>query len=326
MNNDTTYSVLKRSNSTAATNLQAYANGVTAYINYDEALYTQVSALAAAPSVINRLEEMQNLYPNTIFSLDKDLYFPHDMYVRLTFGGVQKLYWCSTVAGDPTGNGASTPGNANVPITNLYFHLACEQNQTIIDSIVTKYNHGSLKYMIPYTITNRNQGQGTSQNVQLQFNKAYGKKLMCNLHTVWNTLENQGNYGGFDNSNTAANQKVLQYQTWINSIPIQYGQLRCLSNGGTDDFRENSIYLKNNAYFGNSTIYQNCWFHLDQFYIPPTEGNPVPEENLDVGLEINENVVWQFISTTANVALVHLDFSTFVREFGVDASGPVLMN
>ncbi len=321
-------------------NVAASATSYDAITSYTEhrKLHVSQDAAGAQAATLNvkmsrfRQFQLDNIR-DTVFALDKDLYFGNEMYIRFTCPPNAKFGFQSTSASAP-GLPANTPLNLSAALTvkNIYLYLAVEQQPDIISGIISKFNSGTLSLQIPYTVCFKNSttGGAGSANVQIQVNRQYGKKLKRVMHTVWNPTESANTAYDCDNWN---GMKVNSYRTLLDSQPLQDFILSCAQpdiNGGTifghDDWRENKKYCEDSSIL-NGGVYQHSFFHIDQFY-ENNKDTTVPEENLDVGLPMMDGNValtrlWQFEGTqTGN--LTHLTYMTFLRDLHCTPAGPVL--
>ena len=256
---------------------------------------------------------------DTIFSMDKDLYIPTDMYVRFTAGVGNQIAFGSTTNTDPTATPTAAAGN--ITVQNVFLFLAVEQNQLIVESVMNKVLTSGLKLNVSYTTAFRNSSTGTVANIQVPLSQQYGKRLKRMLHTVWNPTESANTSMDCSNVNGS---KVTAYNTFLDQRQLQDFQLLTANSSATalnqDDWRENSKYCKDSA-IQNRTVYQLNWFHCDQFYEPSAaQFSGIPEDNLDDGLTMDSPKLWAFQATTA-ADCVHYDFATFVRSIQIDRTG-----
>jgi len=310
------------SNALVAGNAYPVANqnfGGTAMgvVNYTEPKYL------SSGSGTNTALARQRLYPlhgivDTVFSVDKDIYIPTDMYVRFTAGGANQFAFTSTSGTDPTAGAAAVA--VDVTLSNIYLYLAVETNQLIIDSVISKVLSDGIKLNVPYTVAFRNaQANGTVANVNLQLSSQYGKTLKQIMHTVWhgtesaNTAQDCGNYNG---------TKIATYNTFMNSRQLQDSSISCNSSiiANYDDWRENRRFLRGSV-IANRSIYAQNWFHLDRFY-EENNGTLIAEENRVDGFDMSKGpALWQLQATTASGAWNHYTFATFNRDIIIDKQG-----
>lgn len=272
-------------------------------------------------------------YKNTILAVDKDLYSHEELYLRLNVGANTKMAYYGTSQSNPS-TGATALATA-VTIGRMYLFLAVEQNEVLVNSLRAKYMAGGLKLQIPYTVGFRNAtASGTSSNINIQVNKAYGKRLKHIVHSVFNTTENINL--AYDNSNWNGS-KVTYFMTYVNSKPLFDSNIYCYQAGssslpsssvGNEDYRENKKHLKKTT-VSNGADYQCNWFHMDAFDAD-SKSAIVPCDNNECGLDMNlpeyQNLTWQFSATTASAAYNHYTFFTFLKDILLSPVGLQILN
>ncbi len=309
-------SQLHTCNSAATANLVA-ASGASATTNYTEPQYIRSAALDTAVTATRKFN--LNGIKDTIFSVDKDLYIPSEMYVRFTCGVGNQIAFASTNIADPTAGAAAIA----VPITvqQTYLWLAVEQNQLIIDSVMNKVLTTGLKMNVPYTTAWRTSSTGTIANIQIPINQQYGRKLKRMLHTVWNATESSNT--ALDCANRDGAKKITLYNTFMDNKQMQDFQLSTAASDTTglyeDDWRENRKYCKGSV-IQNRAMYNLNWFHCDS-WVEPSKNYFDDDSNEDDGLPMNTPRLWQIQATTANANLTHYNFGTFIRQVVIDRSG-----
>ena len=295
------------------------ATGSGSVTNYTEPRYLQVGT-SNALTLANRFFNLRGI-KDTIFSVDKDLYIPTDMYVRFNAGVGAQMGFVSAAVNDPT----STAVAITSPITvqNVFLYLAVEQNQLIVDSVMAKVLSTGLKLTIPYTTAFRNSSTGTIANINIPINSGYGRKLKRMIHTVWNATESSNT--ALDCANTNGS-KITLYNTFLDNKQLQDSQLSTVAAPGTagspnlDDWRENSKYCKGSV-IQNRAMYQNNWYHCDS-WVEPSAHYFEDDSNEDDGLPMDAPRLWQMQSVTANGTWNHYNFATFVRHVLIDRNGP----
>jgi len=262
-------------------------------------------------------------YIDTIFAVDKDLYFPQEMYVRLQTSPGSKMAFISTSDTDPTA-GVALP--ANITLSNIYLYLAIEQNQIIANSVIDKVRSGGMKIQIPYTTAFRNPHASTGIAFQIQLSRQYGKRLKKMLWAVFNGANAETLNTAYDNTNWNAS-KITSYQTYLDNRPLQDFQLACAQPSATtnvainsDDWRENARFLEGSVIY-NMAQYQMNWHHHDYFY-EPKDVQLVPDENIDEGLDMDSVHLWQVQASAPNAnAMVSYNWATFIRDLHIHPSG-----
>lgn len=334
------YEALYPSNQLAATNLRAtstvYQAGNlfgavagttwTGIVNYLEPQHVKVSAVeaGASESVMTQVRQYPlDIFTDTILGMDRDLYLPTDMYLRVNCFAPKLGF--NTTSANAFAAGNSGALNGAVTFSNVVLFLAIEQNGQITESIRERVIKGGLKFQIPYTMTFRNSTAGAgSAGVQIQFNSGHGKSIRKILHAPFNVTES-GNTA-FDCSNWNGS-KITSYGTYMNSKKLQDQDISCLQATGTsigmDDWLFNKKYYKNSV-VANGGQYQQNWGHTDTFAEPNDEHSGVPEENVVDGYPLNEPAIWT-MNANVTASLNHYTFVTFLRDVVIDNRGQNVM-
>lgn len=278
-------------------------------------------------------------YYDTFLSVDRDHYWPIEMYLRMLSNPGSKMGWYSETSDNPM-IGAVLP--STITISNIYLYLAVEQNEIISRSIEAKVRSGGMKVQIPYTQAFRNPGVAgsTSLNLQIQLTSQYGKRLKRMIWSIFNATDSESRNTAYDNINFNG-RLVTSYQTFLDSRPLQDAQLSCylpsdINSGvngliNADDWRENSRFLEGSVLI-NQAVYQLCWHHNDYFY-EVKEHNIVSEDNIDEGLDMDTTHLWTVqatipstiyngvTDTSPSLSAVMYNYATFVRDLTIHPVG-----
>lgn len=249
---------------------------------------------------------------HTALAMDKDMIFGEDMYIRIQVAPWTQIGFTSTSAADPAAGVAAL--TVAPKVRNFQLQLAHQVDPDLEAAVRNRFQQGHLKFMIPYVYGWRNATLGAGvANIQIQLNNQLGKKLKRILHVPF--LGSEATRFTYDHQNVNGD-KIVQYQTMLDSQPLQDYQLSCLqpvAGGarGMDDFRENSPLLHGSAIQGSASYYLN-WLHVDSWSQPKRDVS-VPEENIDEGLDLTLAKSWGISATTTD-NLVHYTFGEFIRE------------
>lgn len=245
--------------------------------NFTEPAYFNVSALAA-PATYNVLFPLR-LIKNSIFSINKNLYFGQLMYMKLFFGPISKVAYMSTSNAAPS-LGTPTAYTGAATIANLQLLLAVESNQNVRQSIIDKVERSGLNMIIPYVQAYKNSNSGSTQNISIQFDVGNGRSLQKVIHSVFNNIESLDT--AYDCANNAANlapsatapgysitnpnfQKAQTFYTQLNGRRLQLINLDSTSaTGAFTDYLQNKRLLRGSV-MENLNVYQYNWFHCDDF-------------------------------------------------------------
>ena len=89
-------------------------------------------------------------FKNTIMGLNKDLYFNGEiMMIRFVWGPATKVYFTGNSGTDPTS--VPVAAAASIAVSNIALYLALENNQEIVNQIMSKCSSpDGLKVIVPY--------------------------------------------------------------------------------------------------------------------------------------------------------------------------------
>lgn len=298
---------------------------VTGNVNFIEPMYVGVGG-ANAPYTRNRLFKL-GAVSESILSVDKDLFIPTDMFLRINAGPGNGYVFYGTASTNPS-TGA-TANAANITLSNLYLYLAVETNQLIIDSVISKVRSNGLTINIPYTTGFRNSASGGIANINIPLSSQYGKKMKQILTTVWNGTETAntcgdcGNCGG--RAGSTAGTKIQTYNTFLNNRQLQDNSIDCqygtLGIPNFNDWRENERHATGSVIL-NRAVYAKNWFHLDKFY-EDNKGSNIPTENRQDGFDMSQGpVLYQLQATTVSGSTwIFYQFASFSRDVVFNSQG-----
>lgn len=302
-------------------------------LNYTEPAYFNVGALSAGlnGAVSYIVQFPLRLIQNSVFAIDKDLFFGAVTYLKVYFGPISKVCYSSTSNANPSaGIKTSFAGlaAATVTITNFQLFLAVESNQELRENAMNKVMSGGMSYMIPYiqAFKNSQSGTNTSQNITIQLDSGNGRSLQKIYHAPYSNIEDFDI--AYDHSNaiipggtSATNQKILTYYTTINSKRVQDLTLDCVTL--FTDYMSHRRMLRGSI-LANLNIFQYNWFHCDDF--SKYESDHDNNSSLVSGLSLSSApITWAFVgSTTRAVALQHYTWFIFTKKLMV-STGQILV-
>ncbi len=315
-------------NSTTSTTATV-ANGAAnpSSMNYSEPAYFSVSATATA--VTYNIQFPLRLIKNSVFSIDKNLYFGQTTYLKVYFGPLSKICYNSDSNLNPSA-GAKTVYTGAASISNFQLMLAVESNQALRTMTINKVNSGGLSYLIPYVQAFKNSNSGTSQNISIQLDQGNGRSLMKVYHAPYNSQEqldtmydhaNCGTIAGVaDTSATGAvNQKIAAYYTQLNGKRSQDINIDCTSYSASPllDYMSHKRMIRGSI-LSNANVYQYNWFHCDDFsdfgprYDQDNKGELISGQPMSVA-----PLTWSFVGVTmraAQNAFQHYTWFVFVKK------------
>ncbi len=300
-------------------------------LNYTEPQYVMRSSVNADNGMIINVDMPLELYKNTVFSMDHDLYFGNTLTLRIVWEGSNRIYYrnsTNAVAGDAVGNpDANTPVAATLPvaITNLSLYLAIQTNPSIISSVVSQVQAGK-SMILPWVNSYMNNLLGTTQSVQIKLTRNDGKRLCKVYHSVFNNtttanlaydINNLGNAAG---ALTGLAAKVTQYYTLLNRLRQQEFNVDTTQ---LDDWKLNKDYLKGSV-IQSANIYEYNWFHIDDYTgLPAIESKKL--QNGEAGLDLSLDQQWEFFGTQMiNGTYNHNTFAILQKVLTVTEQGFVV--
>eukprot|EP00732_Lithocolla_globosa_P002761 Lithocolla_globosa_v1_NODE_1929_length_2256_cov_6.611995.p1 type:complete len:201 gc:universal NODE_1929_length_2256_cov_6.611995:1791-1189(-) len=153
---------------------------------------------------------------NSLIGMDRDLYFGQSIYMRIVWAPTTQVLFKATAANNPSTGAAVS--DSNLTIGNLTLYTAIETNPVVVQSLMDKFNSGSLSFDIPYVSLNIQSLTGTQHNLQVRYSRAHGKKLKCVLWSPFNATDTLNN--AYD-TNNKADAKVLSYYGMVNNTRLQ---------------------------------------------------------------------------------------------------------
>ena len=307
----------------AAGNLFGVATGTV--VTGATGLEPQYCRMAAATTAL----EVQRCFPlsgvtGSILSMPQDQFLGNDnMYLRIMTAPSSKLGYVVTAVTNPVTGAAVL--EAQPVVKNLYLFLAVQRDPLIIESLMSKYASGTLKYTIPFPYTFRNSTVGAgNQSIQIQLNSNYGPLLKRMVHSVFPAAETLNS--AYDHNNWSGS-KISSYQTVLDSSPLQDAVINCQQPTAAapgnvlDDWRENRASLRRSGVINNPASYQLNWMHIDEFAAPSSDPQ-VPDSQVWDGLDLSLPKSWSMQCVTAAANYTHYTFAQFLRPLHITNTGP----
>jgi len=214
-------------------------------------------------------------YKNTLFALNKDLFFNRRMRMIINFEGL--YHWGFTYQPSPN---YVTPTNSFVgaadftsaltfTLSNVTLRLALQSNETVASMVRQQVAIDGLRMLFPFTLcTNFTASAITSQQqFQVPINASLGQRLL----RVYSVALNGSNIGAAfcsnDNSQpatalaTAPNNLYTQIQTKLNA---RFMQDSALALNQQEDYRFLKEMLRGSALTCSDAFYQKSFF-VDNF-------------------------------------------------------------
>ena len=272
------------------------------------AYYAQGGNNGADPS-INRFFPL-SIFKNTILELDRDIYFPETVYLKIVWENANRVYWTNNSLVTLNGAVAGT----SYSYSNLSLYAAIEKNPVIVNDLMNKSQAGQLKYLVPYVQSDLiNVPAGTNQSVMTRYNRGHGRRLM---KIYWAPYANvQTLLASYDHNNQAQ-AKVVHFFTTINNVRTNQFDYYCANY---DDYLIRRGYLAGSAILSSIDYYTNyTWIEnfcnnqskLDKPLSPP-------EQNYIDGLDLTVEQIYNIKATTANININHYVFAVGQKELSI---------
>jgi hypothetical protein len=254
------------------------------------------------------------LLVDTLFSVDKDIFFNEIMYLRFYSLEVGQCgYYGTTVVTVATG-----ALNVAMGISNFIFQLAEEQNELLVNQVKELYNAGELSIMFPDVISDKFSLSTTSQTFTKTYRQSDGKLLKRIITAPYNATESSATT--YDHSNASA-AKITSYYTKINGVRVQDNNLICASY---DDWVLVKDRLKGSM-IANTEDFNFNWRHEENFMDDGAVRDKLnTSSNIVGGLEINKDITFDLYATTANANYFWSVYSIVYRQLKI-APGVLLV-
>jgi len=275
-----------------------------------EQQYLAVSNVLATAVTSTKVWPLSN-FKDTILSIDKDMAFGNDMYLRAFWNSQERLYYYTSTPAQPQSN--VTLPTVSTTLNNVYLYLAIEENRDVANSIMEALRSGSIRMKVPYPFSYRfsTSGASTSSSFSFTLTKNYGSVLK-RLHIV--------PYNGYEKGNQSYNHanvngsKLTSFQVSLDGRPLSDAQITCYNPNSTivptgtvapsnvfcEDYREMLPALHSSCIL-NYPMFQTNWSYLQQWgeqlndaKLPDVEDSRIPD-----GLDLR-NAGDRVISFTAN--------------------------
>lgn len=286
--------------------------------------------------------KLGDLFPCTFFEIDHDVCFSIDMYLNIYvstlnecgFSCLTASLTAGTILQSATGPSVAPTALASLTLASMQLNVPVQQNPILAQGTQQAMVNGQILY-VDYPVVNVvSTAASTSQAVNLQYNRGYGQKLKYILHTCFDASVGPGtliagttaasNISYLDNNNIEG-AKVELYNTYLNSIQLQDRAIISAAGAGQSDGYDDSQYvldlqLNNNHGYPNVISYYANWMHVENFSqarLDCVGGEALSKviSGLDMSEASNNNLNYQWIGTTANLALTHFVIAIFTKSF-----------
>ncbi len=286
------------------------------YRAYSEMRYISSSGAATATSKFYQFP--LGCLKDTIFGLDRSLYFGENLTLRLTVGSGSRVAFTGAVGALPT----SAPGTIvqNVTVSSVQMYVPIESSDEVINAVKGAYMSGGITCLMPFlrTGTASTSTASTRQNYMQNFTVSDGRYLQRIYHGVFGAEEKNTIY----DHNNRASAKYSSYSWQINGKRQTEYDILCGTN--YQDYQHALQYGKGSAGCQTAEIFQKNAVIVADYTNAKTAGEekgPVAPENIAAGLDLSAGVKFD-ISFTATAAVhVHRMFAVCQRMLQISPSG-----
>ncbi len=327
-------------------------------LNYIEPAYFSVGQQSVAanpgPARVSYLVQLPlRLIKDCFFEVDKTIYFPENMFLKLYTSMLSKICYMSTSNANPS-SGTPTPFVAlateaaagfTANISNIQLMLAIETNPINVQRAMAESAAGFMM-LIPHPKAYKNPGKGASQVIAIPIEVGSGHQLMKSIHAVFHADGNnpealdqaydcQNNYDSTANGISPVagmTQKIIEYWTSINGVRQQTNTLACTAVIGTDmstDYLQLKSQLAGSV-LENYNVFQYNFHHCDDYsnFGPKYEQNHGQNFKLIGGLPMDSIAkTWTFNGNrmTNGVQYQHYTWLIFTKRLMI-AGGQVTIS
>ena len=249
---------------------------------YFDRQYLSFSSQPNTAVTVNRKIPL-SAFDGTLLALNKDLYFPCDLYLQLTLSPLYNIFTYTTTPQTPGVLANQTAPAAAITCSSFQIVLAVEVNESITNSIIAEINKGGLKLPIPFTYNSLQITPSAVSQSSCSFlvPRANGRQLNKIITSVWNI--NQNSLLNYDCNNTQG-CKISAYNSFMDGTQLQAGMQNCFNPNASynaaiwpsfpysyaDDWTNNLDSIKGSSIV-NYGMYGQSWMVADQFGVQPFE-------------------------------------------------------
>lgn len=289
---------------------------VQASISYDEKAYIIYGGANTATPILDVSIPLSALY-NTIFSVDKDMYFPQSLTLRLVWNSAGNVGFSSDAVHAPL-TGAAALVSADVQ--NLALYVCQEKNQMIVNQLKEKVMTSGLSFPIPYVYSYRTlSAQTAQQGSSIKLSAGNGQKLLKIYHTILPSAP--AAYAVYNNSRTSTT--LVNYYSQINGDRLTQFNVALASHEDwllIQEKLQGSITL-------NENIYRYNWFWCDDFTGQEKLAIKKPLDDNEIkGLPLTEGEVrYDFVAQCDATVYMHMDFAITQKMLNITAQGIIIV-
>ena len=266
------------------------------------------------------------MFTDTFLALNHDIYCGgNNLIITVYWNPLASYVWLETNATNPA-TGATALTTTGSQIQTPFMYVALGQNPDINRSLVEKSTSPSgFKLTVPYVYMWQQSIAAGGNNITAQYTSGLGQRLKRIWWSIYPQSPATPNLS-YDKNNLAGSTKITQFQTFINSIPVQ--QQSFVPQVG-DDFLYQKDKLKSTAIQSyNEHLYNFVWcedFTAEScFKLYKELFSEVPKDNFIDGFPLTLTTLMNYnIQSTFSANLNNYLFSVCERELHI--AGPVVM-
>jgi hypothetical protein len=290
---------------------------LTDYRLYTEARY--VSTTDAKATATSKFYQFPlGCLKDTIFGLDRSLYFGENLTLRLTVGpGARVAY-----VGDNTQLPTATPTSIvqNVTVSAVQLYVPIESSDEVINAVKGAYMSGGITCLMPFLRTGSpsTSTASTRQNYTQKFTVSDGRYLQRIYHAVFGAEEKNTIY----DHNNAASAKYSAFSWQINGKRQTEYDILCGTN--YQDYLHALQYGKGSAGCQSAAIFQKNAVIVADYTNAKAAGEekgPVAPENIAAGLDLSTEVKYDISFTATAAVQIHRMFAVCQRMLQISPSG-----
>jgi hypothetical protein len=223
--------------------------------NTNTSAYFVGGATGSATPVVTRKFPLR-LYKNSIFELDKDIYLGGEtIYLRVVWNNPGRCYYNVTALSNLSTGAAIGTG---VGLTALTLYGAVEVNPAVEQALKQKVSEGNFSILFPYVYSNQLSITGTSQTVNVRYNRAHGSKLQKIYWAPYNntdTIRTSFDHSNCTNENPPVpGNKVVNFYSTVNNVRTAQFNYDCTA---LEDYLVKKEKLKGSCIVNSGDYYTN---------------------------------------------------------------------
>lgn len=280
------------------------------------AISTDTAAGSERYLVIKKRLRLGDIYKDTIFDYNKDLYFGETIYLKIIYAVPDHIGYQadSTVA-------YATPASFHAEGYNIHgdlsLYLAEEKNPIIQDLMRKKFEAGYIMHLPNVYVNNISLAASTSHTVIVRYTPDKGKYLKSVTWVPYHpgaTIDTT-----YDHNNRDADV-ILNFYVTINGNRTTPFNLDCTKG---EDYMKVSRRLKGSCITSMGDYYDNFQYteyFTDNYSLADSEMLTYNDNKID-GLPMDKEIIIQFDAQTGNLGFKHMVFANVIKDLYVGKDG-----